>query len=133
LPIHRSATAYRAGISIKHNALAHAANGPILKFDFTNFFPSISGRDWAIYCEREGLGLDTRDLWISTNSTSFFAQRKPYELGSFSWVVDGKEPAKVTRWGGVVGALRAGCACVDVAKAACVHASSRIQRRLLAL
>jgi hypothetical protein len=98
LPIHRSATAYRAGISIRHNALAHAANGPILKFDFTNFFPSISGRDWAIYCEREGLGLDTRDLWISTNSTSFFAQRKPYELGSFSWVVDGKEPAKVTRW-----------------------------------
>jgi hypothetical protein len=26
------------------------------------------------------------------------AQRKPYELGSFSWIVDGKEPAKVTRW-----------------------------------
>jgi len=32
------------------------------------------------------------------HSTSFFAQRKPYELGSFSWVVDGKEPTKVTRW-----------------------------------
>jgi hypothetical protein len=28
----------------------------------------------------------------------FFAQRKPYELGSFAWVVDGKDPAKVTRW-----------------------------------
>jgi RNA-directed DNA polymerase len=67
LPIHRSATAYRAGISIKDNALAHAANGPILKFDFVNFFPSISGRDWTTYCEREGLELDTRDLWISTN------------------------------------------------------------------
>jgi hypothetical protein len=31
-------------------------------------------------------------------ATTFFAQRKPYELGSFSWIVDGKEPAKVTRW-----------------------------------
>jgi hypothetical protein len=29
---------------------------------------------------------------------NFFAQRKPYELGSFSWIVDGKEPAKITRW-----------------------------------
>jgi RNA-directed DNA polymerase len=67
LPIHRSATAYRVGISIKHNALAHAANGPILKFDFANFFPSIGGRDWAFYCKREGLTLDARDLWISTN------------------------------------------------------------------
>lgn len=28
----------------------------------------------------------------------FFAQRKPYELGSFAWIVDGKDPAKVTRW-----------------------------------
>jgi hypothetical protein len=31
-------------------------------------------------------------------ATTFFAQRKPYELGSFSWIVDGKEPAKVTLW-----------------------------------
>jgi hypothetical protein len=28
----------------------------------------------------------------------FFAQRRPYELSSFSWVVDGKDPAKVTQW-----------------------------------
>ena len=35
---------------------------------------------------------------IISRATTFFAQRKPYELGSFSWVVDGKEPAKVTRW-----------------------------------
>jgi hypothetical protein len=33
-----------------------------------------------------------------SRATTFFAQRKPYELGSFSWIVDGKEPAKVTRW-----------------------------------
>jgi hypothetical protein len=29
---------------------------------------------------------------------SFYAQRMPYELSSFSWVVDGKDPAKVTKW-----------------------------------
>jgi hypothetical protein len=28
----------------------------------------------------------------------YFAQRQPRELGSFTWVVDGKEPAKVTNW-----------------------------------
>ncbi|TYO63636.1 RNA-directed DNA polymerase [Bradyrhizobium hipponense] len=67
LPVHQSATAYRAGTSIKHNALAHALNGPILKFDFANFFPSIGARDWTVYCEREGLMLEARDIWISSN------------------------------------------------------------------
>jgi hypothetical protein len=28
----------------------------------------------------------------------YFAQRQPHELGSFAWVVDGKEPSKVTNW-----------------------------------
>ena len=28
----------------------------------------------------------------------YFAQRQPEELGSFTWVVDGKEPSKVTDW-----------------------------------
>lgn len=35
---------------------------------------------------------------VITKVPTFFAQRKPYELGSFSWRVDGKEKAKVTRW-----------------------------------
>jgi hypothetical protein len=30
--------------------------------------------------------------------TTFFAQHKPYELSPFSWIVDGKDPAKVTKW-----------------------------------
>jgi len=30
--------------------------------------------------------------------TTYYAQRKPYELGSFSWIVDGKDAAKVTKW-----------------------------------
>jgi hypothetical protein len=28
----------------------------------------------------------------------YFAQRRPKDLGSFSWIVDGKDPAKVTSW-----------------------------------
>ena len=32
------------------------------------------------------------------HTTTFFAQRKPYELGAFTWIVDGKDPAKVTKW-----------------------------------
>jgi hypothetical protein len=28
----------------------------------------------------------------------FFSQRKPYTLGKFNWVVDGKNPQKVTNW-----------------------------------
>jgi hypothetical protein len=35
---------------------------------------------------------------VISRVTSFYAQRKPYELGSFSWIVDGKDPAKVTKW-----------------------------------
>jgi hypothetical protein len=31
-------------------------------------------------------------------SILFFAQRRPYELSSFSWVVDGKDKTKVTNW-----------------------------------
>jgi hypothetical protein len=33
-----------------------------------------------------------------SNSIPFFAQRRPYELASFSWIVDGKDSAKVTSW-----------------------------------
>jgi len=32
------------------------------------------------------------------HSILFFAQGRPYELGSFSWTVDGKDPTKVTNW-----------------------------------
>jgi hypothetical protein len=35
---------------------------------------------------------------VITKATTFLAQRKPCELGSFAWIIDGKEPAKVTRW-----------------------------------
>lgn len=41
-PLHKSATAYRLGKSIKENALAHAKNKYLLKTDLENFFNSIN-------------------------------------------------------------------------------------------
>ena len=35
---------------------------------------------------------------IICHSILYFAQRRPYELSSFVWVIDGKDPAKITRW-----------------------------------
>lgn len=65
LPIHDAAAAYLRGKSIRDNALAHAGSGPILKMDFTNFFPSIRAGDWAKYCKEKGI-LDEEDIQIST-------------------------------------------------------------------
>ena len=44
--IHSSATAYTPGKGIKDNAKPHAKNPFLLKLDFKNFFPSISGDDF---------------------------------------------------------------------------------------
>lgn len=66
LPIHESATAYRRGVSIKENALRHADSGPITKFDFKDFFPSIRSHDWVRYCEDNKVFEDAVDIEIST-------------------------------------------------------------------
>lgn len=56
LPVHPAATAYRPQSSIRRNAEIHAAvNGPILKYDFENFFPSITEHAWLSYCEQNGI------------------------------------------------------------------------------
>ncbi|WP_422388507.1 retron St85 family RNA-directed DNA polymerase [Bradyrhizobium symbiodeficiens] len=74
LPVHRAATAYRPGISIRDNAATHVLNGPILKFDFKDFFPSITSHDWRSYCQKSSLFEDPNDIWISTN---IFFHRAP--------------------------------------------------------
>ncbi|HDU8493163.1 TPA: retron St85 family RNA-directed DNA polymerase [Aeromonas hydrophila] len=52
LPIHSSATAYREGLSIKENALAHKNNSYLLKLDLENFFNSISPQIfWKVWEE----------------------------------------------------------------------------------
>ena len=72
LPVHSAATAYRSGVSIRNNAAAHAENGPILKFDFEDFFPSIRSSDWQSYCQRTSIFDDPEDVRVSTSI--FFSQ-----------------------------------------------------------
>jgi hypothetical protein len=55
LPVHPCATAYKAGSSIRQNAERHSQNGPIMKFDFKNFFPSITEKAWLDYCAKKRL------------------------------------------------------------------------------
>ncbi|TIQ28390.1 MAG: RNA-directed DNA polymerase [Mesorhizobium sp.] len=66
LPVHEAATAYRPGISIKDNALRHVGDGPILKMDFKDFFPSIKPHDWAQYCKETGALTDLADVRLTT-------------------------------------------------------------------
>jgi hypothetical protein len=66
LPMHHAATAYRVGMSIKDNAMRHAGNGPILKMDFKDFFPSIKPRDWSAYCKRTGVLNDSVDIHLTS-------------------------------------------------------------------
>jgi hypothetical protein len=66
-PVHSAAMAYRPGTSIKLNAAAHVNNGSILKFDFKDFFPSITSGDWQAYCKRFSVFDDDEDISISTN------------------------------------------------------------------
>jgi hypothetical protein len=65
LPIHECATAYRKNYSIAMNARPHAVNGPILKMDLKDFFPSIRGADWRSYCKDHNLFDDSEDINLS--------------------------------------------------------------------
>lgn len=58
LPVHDAAKAYRIGLSIRHNALAHAHNSFILKMDIKDFFGSIKAFDFRKHCERYASSLD---------------------------------------------------------------------------
>jgi RNA-directed DNA polymerase len=52
LPVHANATAYKIGASIKVNALAHARNPYLSKFDFQEFFGSIKQSDLVRHFSR---------------------------------------------------------------------------------
>ena len=67
LPLHEAATAYRTGMSIKDNALRHAGDGPILKMDFKDFFPSIKPRDWSVYCQKTGILTDPVEIRLTSS------------------------------------------------------------------
>lgn len=74
LPVHDAATAYVHGLSIRDNAARHAGAGPILKFDFSDFFTSIRERDWQSYCVKHSVFSDPADVRLS--SRLFFTQAK---------------------------------------------------------
>jgi len=67
LPIHQSATAYRAGSSIRDNAAPHVGHGPILKLDFRDFFPSIRSQDWVSYCRDFGCLQSEEDVHLTAS------------------------------------------------------------------
>ena len=66
LPVHEAATAYVRGRSIRDNAERHVSNGPIMKFDFQDFFPSIRDRDWQAYCLRMRVFSEAEDVYLSS-------------------------------------------------------------------
>jgi hypothetical protein len=74
LPVHPAATAYEAGTSIRENAARHALNGPILKLDLKEFFPSIRDVDWLRYCREMNI-FDTEEERIAS-SRILFHRRK---------------------------------------------------------
>lgn len=49
-PIHSSCSAYVKGKNIFDNAKIHASNPYLLKLDFKDFFPSITGNDFVKFC-----------------------------------------------------------------------------------
>ena len=62
LAIHRAATAFRKGSSIKTNASAHSGNAAIRNYDFEDFFPSLVASDWVGYCGRKSVFVDDEDV-----------------------------------------------------------------------
>lgn len=64
LRISESAMAYREGVSIRHNALAHANSRYVLKLDFTSFFHSFRPADMDYVLRQNGMAVDKHELTI---------------------------------------------------------------------
>jgi retron-type reverse transcriptase len=73
LPVHPAAKAYQKGLGLLANAAPHAGSGPILKMDFSDFFPRIRADDWWAYCQTHNLLLE-EDRRLSANL--LFRRRK---------------------------------------------------------
>lgn len=58
LIIHDSAKAYKKGVGIKDNALAHVNNRYLLKMDFKDFFPSVTPVLFFNICSQSNLTFD---------------------------------------------------------------------------
>jgi RNA-directed DNA polymerase len=75
LPVHPAVTAYEKGSSIRDNAARHAViNGPILKLDIKDFFPSIRDHDWLQFCRDHGL-FDSEEERIASTKILFHRRK----------------------------------------------------------
>lgn len=79
-PIHGAATAYRKGRSISTNAAKHAPTRFLLKMDFKDFFPSITGEDFeAFWAGRNGIDLSREDI-VRLKKILFWNRRREGRL-----------------------------------------------------
>lgn len=78
LPLHKAATAYVRGSSIKKNASTHISNAYLLKMDFKNFFPSISAADLIRHLKSHcGHLYSDDDLAVAVRACSWAFKRTP--------------------------------------------------------
>lgn len=63
MSIHRSAQAYRPGVSILDNAKQHRANRYFLKIDLYNFFPSIQWADLDVVLDNQCSNSDVSEAY----------------------------------------------------------------------
>ncbi|MBK3478915.1 retron St85 family RNA-directed DNA polymerase [Pseudomonas sp. MF6751] len=75
LPVHDCATAYREGVSIKENAIAHLNSKYLLKLDFSDFFPSISPSDLVSHIKRHRGSIFREDAY-AVKKIFFWARKK---------------------------------------------------------
>lgn len=79
-PIHCAAMAYRKGRSIATNAAKHAPARFLLKMDFKDFFPSITGEDFeAFLAGGDGIDLSREDI-VRLKKILFWNRRREGRL-----------------------------------------------------
>lgn len=75
LPVHQCATAYRDGVGIKENAIAHVNSRFFLKMDFSDFFPSIVPKDLVAHIKKHKGGISREDAY-AVKKLFFWARKK---------------------------------------------------------
>lgn len=75
LPVHNCAVAYREGLGIKENAIAHVNNQFLLKMDFSDFFPSIGPQDLILHIKKHKGQISREDAY-AVKKLFFWARKK---------------------------------------------------------
>lgn len=75
LPVHKCATAYKAGGSIKKNAEPHRKNRYLLKLDFKDFFPSLKPEHFVAHVNKHLANKYTSDELVYLSRLLFYAPK----------------------------------------------------------